>query len=70
MSLTNAPVGKLLCITRTAFDTTVKKHMENLGFLPGGVVTLITCEGGDLIVRIKDSRIAINKALAMNIFVE
>ncbi len=70
MPLAVAPVGRALRITRMMLSGTVKKHMENLGFLVGGLVTLVASEDGDLIVKIKDSRIAINKGLAMKIFVE
>ena len=47
----------------------VKKHLENLGFVVGGKVLVVSSINGNLIVNVKDSRIAIDKALANRIMV-
>ena len=47
----------------------VKKHLEDLGFVPGGTVTVVSTIGGNLIVSIKESRIAISKEMASKIMV-
>ncbi len=46
-----------------------KKFLESLGFVAGGMVTVISESGGNLIVNIKDSRIAIGKDMAGKIMV-
>lgn len=43
--------------------------MENLGFVVGGTVTVINTIGGNVIVNIKDSRVAISKEMAQKIMV-
>ena len=47
----------------------VKKHLENLGFVAGGSVSVISSIGGNLIVKIKESRVAISREMASKIFV-
>ena len=46
-----------------------KKFLENLGFVTGAAVTVVSVAGGSLIVNIKDSRIAIGKDMASRIMV-
>ena len=47
----------------------VRKHLEDLGFVPGGTVTVVTTVGGNLIVNIKESRVAISKEMASKIMI-
>ena len=47
----------------------VKKHLEDLGFVAGGNVTVISAIGGNLIVNVKDSRVAISREMAGKIMV-
>lgn len=47
----------------------VKKHLEDLGFVIGGTVSVITALNGNLIVRVKESRVAIDDAMARKIMV-
>ena len=47
----------------------VKRHLENLGFTVGGSVSVINSLGGNIIVKVKESRIAINEDLARRIMV-
>ncbi len=70
MPLTLAPQGKEVRIIRTLLDANTKRHMKNLGFFVGGIVTPIASMDGDLIVRVMSSKIAINKELAAKIYVE
>lgn len=46
-----------------------RKFLENLGFVAGGIVTVISEIGGNLIVNVKDSRVAIGKDMANKIMV-
>lgn len=46
-----------------------RKFLENLGFVTGGVVTVVSEIGGNLIVNVKDSRVAIGKDMANKIMV-
>ena len=47
----------------------VKKHLENLGFVAGGTVTVVSSMGGNLIVNVKEARIAISREMAQKIMV-
>ncbi len=47
----------------------VRTHLENLGFVVGGKVTIISTIGGNLIVNVKESRVAISREMAGKIMV-
>ena len=47
----------------------MRQHLKNLGFIAGGSVTVLSEIGGNVIVRVKESRVAISKALASKILV-
>ena len=70
MPLTLASVGEENIIRKVGGNPEVKKHLEDLGFVAGGPVTVISALGGNLIVNVKDSRIAISREMAGKIMVE
>ena len=47
----------------------VKKHLENLGFVVGGDVTIINKLGGNVIVNVKEARVAVSEEMARKIMV-
>ena len=47
----------------------VKRHLENLGFTVGGTVTVVSSLAGNLILKVKESRVAINEDMARRIMV-
>ena len=47
----------------------VKKHLENLGFVVGGTITVVNTMGGNLIVNVKGSRVAISNEMARKIMI-
>ena len=69
MPLTLAEIGVENIIKRVGGTPEVKKHLENLGFVAGGSVTVITEMGGNIIVNVKESRIAISKEMAQKIII-
>lgn len=69
MPLTLATVGEENIIKRIGGKPDVKQHLENLGFVPGGSVSVISTIGGNLIVNVKESRVAISKEMACKIMV-
>lgn len=69
MPLVTAPTDTDLKIIKVFAEGETKRHLENLGIMPGGSVSVIKSEAGNVIVKIKDGRIALNKQLAMKIFV-
>lgn len=69
MPLTLANIGETNTIQKISGKPEVKKHLETLGFVAGGSVTVITTMGGNVIVNVKDSRVAISKEMAQKIMV-
>ena len=69
MPLTLAEAGEENIIKRIGGKQEVKIHMENLGFVVGGTVTVVNTIGGNVIVNIKDSRVAISTEMAQKIMV-
>mgnify|MGYP002112137585 CR=1 FL=1 len=69
MPLTLANIGEENIIKKVGGMPEVKKHLENLGFVPGGNVKVISTLGGSIIVNVKESRIAISREMAQKILV-
>ena len=69
MPLTLAAVGEENTIQRVAGKPEVKKHLENLGFVVGGDVKVLTGVGENVIVKVKEARIAISAEMAQKIYV-
>lgn len=64
-----APIGEENIIKRIGGKQEVKAHLETLGFVVGGAVTIVSSMGGNIIVSVKESRIAISKEMAQKIMV-
>ena len=69
MPLSLAVVGEENIIKKIGGKQEVKAHLENLGFVVGGAVTVINTIGGNVIVNVKESRIAISKEMAQKIMI-
>ena len=69
MPLSLADVGEENTVKKIGGSPEVKKHLENLGFVVGGRVTVITSLGGNVIVNVKEARIAISLEMATQIMV-
>ena len=69
MPLTLAAVGEGHILREVGGNREVRAHLENLGFVSGGNVTVITTMGGNLIVNVKESRVAISKEMASKIMI-
>ena len=69
MPLTLAEVGEENIIRKIGGKQEVKAHLENLGFIVGGAVTVVSAIGGNVIVNVKDSRVAVSKEMAQKIMV-
>ena len=67
--LTFADVGNEHIIRKVGGNSEVRAHLENLGFVPSAAVTVITTNGGNLIVNVKESRVAISKEMAAKIMI-
>jgi ferrous iron transport protein A len=61
--------GEQNTIKKVGGKDETRKFLENLGFVTGGAVTVISKIGGNMIVNVKDSRVAIGKDMANKIMV-
>lgn len=69
MPLSLAQVGEENIIKRIGGSPEVKRHLENLGFVVGGEVTVVNTLSGNVIVNVKEARVAISKEMAVKIMV-
>ncbi len=69
MPLALADIGEENIIKKIGGSPEVKKHLENLGFVVGGTVSIVTSLGGNVIVNVKESRVAISEEMARKIMV-
>ena len=69
MPLALANIGEENIIKKIGGKPEVKQHLENLGFVVGGSVRIVNTMGGNVIVNVKDSRIAISKEMAQKIMI-
>lgn len=67
MPLTMAETGEALVIRKITGKDEVRQHLAELGFVVGETVTVVNQLGGNLILQVKESRIALDKTLATRI---
>lgn len=69
MPLTILDVGKKSIIRKITGKDEIRQHLAELGFVVGGEVTIISEISGNMIVSIKNSRIALDKSMANRIMI-
>ncbi len=69
MPLTLANIGEEHIIKKVGGMGETKKHLEALGFTPGGSVTVVNTMGGNLIINIRESRVALSREMAQKIMI-
>lgn len=69
MPLTMASIGETNTIRKVGGNEETKRFLENLGFVAGAEITVVSAISGNVIVNIKDSRVAINQDMARHIMV-
>ena len=69
MPLLLANIGEEYLIRKVGGSPEVKKHLEDLGFVAGGTATLITVLNGNVVVKVKEARVAISEEMARKIMV-
>ncbi len=69
MPLALANAGEENVIKKIGGSPEVKQHLENLGFVVGGTVTIVNTLAGNLIVNVKEARVAISEEMARKIMV-
>ncbi len=67
MPLNLANVGEETLILKVGGNPETRKHLEDLGFVPGGTATVVSAIGGN--VKVKESRVAISDEMARKIMI-
>ena len=69
MPLAYANIGERCTVKRVGGKDQVRRHLAGLGFVENGQVQIVSRSGGNFIVSVKDSRIAISKEMAQKIMI-
>lgn len=69
MPLTLANMGEEQIIRKVGGSPEVKKHLEDMGFVPGGNVMVVSALGGNVIVKVKEASVAISEEMARKIMI-
>ena len=69
MPLTLANPGEENLIRKVGGSPEVKKHLEDLGFVAGAAVSIVSSLGGNVIVKVKEARVAISEEMARRIMI-
>ncbi len=69
MPLTMAPTGERVTIGKITGRDEVRQHLAELGFVVGTDITVVSEISGNMIVQVKDSRVALDKTMANRILV-
>ncbi|MBQ9424979.1 MAG: ferrous iron transport protein A [Erysipelotrichaceae bacterium] len=69
LPLSYAEVNEPNVIKKVTGNPEMKKHLEDMGFVTGAVVSVVSTVSGNLIVNVKDTKVALDKQLAMKIMI-
>ena len=69
MPLTLAAIGEESLIRRVGGNPETKKHLKDMGFVAGGTVPVVAAMGGNIIVKVKEARVAISEEMARKIMI-
>ncbi|MGI6218083.1 MAG: FeoA family protein [Coriobacteriales bacterium] len=70
MPLSMVDANETVTITRISGTDSTRLHLAELGFVVGSKIGVVQTIGGNIIVKVKESRVALGKDLAMHVFVE
>lgn len=69
MPLTMARTGESASITRLGGKEEIRRHLKSMGFTPGTPVTIVSVNNGNVIVNIRESRVAVSREMANKIMI-
>lgn len=69
MPIAIAPLNTPLRVIRISSNPKVKKHLESLGITINSTITILSSDSGNVVIMIKDGRLALDKVIASTIFV-
>ena len=70
LPLTFVKTGDLVKVIKVNGRDNVKKHLADLGFVDGTIVNVISSHDGDIILNVKDSRLAVTREMADKVMIE
>ncbi len=70
MPLTFIGAGETVTVRKVGGDTQTRSHLSDMGFVPNVKVTVVQTQGGNMIINVLDSRIAMTKEMASKVIVE
>ncbi|MBR1844606.1 MAG: ferrous iron transport protein A [Lachnospiraceae bacterium] len=70
LPLTYVKTGDMAKVLKVSGKDMVRKHLADLGFVDGAIVTIISSHDGDIILNVKDSRLAVTREMADKIMIE
>ena len=69
MPLVLANAGEEQIVKKVGGSQELRQHLADMGFVPGGSVTVVSTIGGNVIVKVKESRVAISREMAQKIMI-
>ena len=69
MPIVLAPLNKVITIRNVLVEEKTKKHLESLGIAPGREIIVLQISGGNVIVQVGNSRLALDRSVAIKIFI-
>ena len=69
LPLTYANVNEMNVIRKVGGNPEIRKHLEDMGFVTGAVIIVVSAINGNLIVNVKDSKVALDRSLAGKIMI-
>ena len=69
MPLALADIGTENLIRKVGGSPEVRRHLEELGFVAGGTATVVAAMSGNIIVKVKEARVAISEEMARKIMI-
>ena len=69
MPLTMAGIGEVNTILKIGGNEETRRFLANLGFVTGTEISVVSAIGGDVIVNVKDARVAVNSDMAKHIMI-
>lgn len=69
MPILIAPINQELKIVKILLDEKTKKHLEDMGITLNGTITVLSQSGGNVICKVKDCRVALDKEVCAKIFI-
>ena len=69
MPIVIAPINRVLKIVRVATNDKIKKHLESLGIVLNGEITVVSNSGGSVVCQVKEGKIALDSDISTKIFV-